>query len=466
MDRRASRVISGAWRDHRVLVLLSLVGSAQGELPPQHRGQTCGGALALNATGGKLVVQLPAGGTEAFPGREGGGGGGLWVRLDNVRTGLLELSTCGTDGVDSDLAIHESCGEKSGPWHADVSETRLRCAGGERRRLYDVIRPGPIYVRVRLKAGVGASLHVRTITECEAAVGSSASTDLWRSPARGSASRRLTQSSPPPTWSAPPPAPTAPAPTPMSSLHPPCPPPHTPSPAPSTAPPVEPPPPPVTPPPLSPPHPQRPPPCPALPPLPPLTPGALLVDSATKLRAMAESYTGSGNAVSLWLPPGTTLTLGGAPITVSGFNLTLTSGEDGAAVDGEGRSLVFNVTASAALVLQSIMVRGGVGVHAGGISTTGIVLLRNSSIGGCHASSEQSAAGGMFVYGGSVSLDGSTIVNCSGTAQTNVRSVGRRVCWVGEGWGVRPSARGWRACAAWRGRGAVRSGHCPGARVQ
>ena len=78
----------------------------------------------------------------------------------------------------------------------------------------------------------------------------------------------------------------------------------------------------------------------------------------------------------------------------------------------------------------------------------------------------QDAAGGMFVYGGSVSLDGSTIVSCSGTAQTNVRSAGRRVCWVGEGWGVRPSARGWRACAAWRGRGVVRSGHCPGARVQ
>ena len=61
----------------------------------------------------------------------------------------------------------------------------------------------------------------------------------------------------------------------------------------------------------------------------------------------------------------------------------------------------------------------------------------------------------MLVDGGSVSLDGSTIVNCSGTAQTYVRSVGRRVCWVGEGWGVRPSARGWRACAggswAWGG---------------
>ena len=60
---------------------------------------------------------------------------------------------------DSDLAIVETC-------DAVVSETRLRCADGERRRLYDKRAAGPLYVLVRASPGA-TSLRGRAVPDCE-----------------------------------------------------------------------------------------------------------------------------------------------------------------------------------------------------------------------------------------------------------------------------------------------------------
>ena len=151
--------------------------------------------------------------------------------------------------------------------------------------------------------------------------------------------------------------------------------------------------------------------------------GMLLVETAAKLRAIVEDRTESGSEVSLWVPSGTTLALGGLPIVVSGFNLTISSDADDAIIDGEGRSLVFNVSANAALRLHTITIRGGAGSRAGGIESAGVVALSNVSVSSCWSDGHHHVAGGMYVYAGLVLLSGSTIFNCSASASSYVRRV-------------------------------------------
>ena len=199
--------------------------------------------------------------------------------------------------------------------------------------------------------------------------------------------------------------------------------------------------------PLAPPfHPPAPPEPPGLPlaspppPYPPLAPGAVLVETAAELHAIVANRTGSGSVVSVWVPSGATLALGGSPIVVSGFNLTLSGDLSGATIDGEGRSHVFSVLADAGLRLQSITVRGGAGSNVGGIDAAGVVVLANVSVRDCWSVGNGGYAGGLHVYGGSATLSGSTIVNCTGSAS----DVRRGHCGSRGGAVVR-GMRTWRA---------------------
>ena len=181
----------------------------------------------------------------------------------------------------------------------------------------------------------------------------------------------------------------------------------------------------------------------------------LSVETAAELHAIVGNRTGSESEVSLWVPSGTTLALGG-PIVVSGFNLTISSNADDAIIDGVGRSLVFNVSANAKLRLHAITIRGGAGGHAGGIESAGVVELSIVIVSDCWS---DGAAGGMYVYGGSVALSGSTIANCSvsasevrlrGGVMLRARGRARAVGWVGVAarqWGVRRDGQG-GACVA------------------
>ena len=128
-------------------------------------GSTCETAVPIRAADGRFDAPLPTTGTAVLPGRSKmWGSRGLWLRLDGDQAGEWELTTCGggsgVDGVDADLAIFHSCDD------AEVTETRLRCQGGEWRRQYD--KPtSPLYMLVRSAPGDRAMLRARQVKECE-----------------------------------------------------------------------------------------------------------------------------------------------------------------------------------------------------------------------------------------------------------------------------------------------------------
>jgi hypothetical protein len=71
---------------------------------------------------------------------------GQWLLLDDVRIGeQLELSTC-DEGV-GDAELHVLQGSCEDP--VELLRGKLRCASGQRRLLFDVAQPGPLYLWVR-----------------------------------------------------------------------------------------------------------------------------------------------------------------------------------------------------------------------------------------------------------------------------------------------------------------------------
>ena len=109
----------------------------------------------------------------------------------------------------------------------------------------------------------------------------------------------------------------------------------------------------------------------------------------------------------------------GSPIVVNGFNLTLSSSSPmEAAIDGNGVTLVFEVWRGATLELKSLTVQNGNGNKAGGISSTGEVILCGSRISNCSAHGASELAGGMHVDGGYVALENTTITSCSCSASS------------------------------------------------
>ena len=178
--------------------------------------------------------------------------------------------------------------------------------------------------------------------------------------------------------------------------------------APPSPPEVPPPPPPPPEPPALPPPPVRPPP-PDTPPLPPLLPGAVAAGSLATLRAFLEASAVSKAPLVLQLPEGARFALGGTPLEVDGFNLTLRGSGAGSELDGEGLSRIIEVADGGSVELFDLLLVNGYAGDAfvedgedGGamhVGTGSSATLSGIRIGSCLA----------LGYGGAIAAsDGST----------------------------------------------------------
>ena len=174
---------------------------------------------------------------------------------------------------------------------------------------------------------------------------------------------------------------------------------------------------------------------PTAPPMPPLVPGpdgSTTVITTEQLRAAIEGTPPLGN-LSLYLPPGTVLPLGGTPIAVGPISLQLSSDGDGATIDAEHRSAVFALASGARLIVRTLALTNGRSTFFGGVAT--IPATVHVELLGCVLSNSIAAYGGGAVaaVGGRVTVsNGSTIINS--TAEVNVPqcgSEGMRVCACG-----------------------------------
>ena len=107
---------------------------------------------------------------------------------------------------------------------------------------------------------------------------------------------------------------------------------------------------------------------PSTPPAPPLLPapgGFVIVTAATEIRA-AITTTPPGGSLALYLPPGSVVLLGGAPITVGPISLVIASDSEGATLDAEYRTQLFDVQSGAQLQLHALTLMNGVSSAVGG----------------------------------------------------------------------------------------------------
>jgi hypothetical protein len=157
---------------------------------------------------------------------------------------------------------------------------------------------------------------------------------------------------------------------------------------------------------------------PMLPPMPPLVPGPAgftTVVNADQLRA-AVSLTPVRGSLLLYLPPGIVLLLGGVPIVVSAIDLEIISDAEGATIDAQSSSRIFDVRSGARLQLRSLTLANGYSASTGGtISMQGgsITLAKRSSI----VNSTADVNGGAIevLSGILMMFDESSIVNATGS---------------------------------------------------
>ena len=179
-------------------------------------------------------------------------------------------------------------------------------------------------------------------------------------------------------------------------------------------------------PPLSPPLPLPPvsPPEPAFAPFSPFPAGLTTVRSATQLRAALAN----GVPMTLFVPEGHWLLLGGEALTVSS-NISLLSTGVGATIDAQSLSRVAEVAPAGRLELRSLhLVNGATSpssliidgrevrpiTYGGAVLCYGALLLVNARITNSSAFDTNHCEGGaVYVVGGSVSISGSTISDCT-----------------------------------------------------
>ena len=142
------------------------------------------------------------------------------------------------------------------------------------------------------------------------------------------------------------------------------------------------------------------------------------VETTDQLRAIIASSSSSGASVDVWVMPGAILKLGGTPLVIHGFNMTLQS-EGVATIDAEGLSSLL-VSQSDRLELHSMVLQNGwnttpdaVGTTAGGVSVDmGVLLLGNCTITNCTAVGNGSGTGhqGVFDTGGGILVEGGLLI--------------------------------------------------------
>ena len=86
--------------------------------------------------------------------------------------------------------------------------------------------------------------------------------------------------------------------------------------------------------------------------------GYKLMATSDQLRSTIEDAL-AGSKLALYLPPGSRLTLGGAPIAIGPIEVTILSGGEGAVLDAQHASLFFKVQPGAALALEMLTLTNG-----------------------------------------------------------------------------------------------------------
>ena len=137
----------------------------------------------------------------------------------------------------------------------------------------------------------------------------------------------------------------------------------------------------------------------------------LPVDSTAALRGILDAAR-PGSGLSLRLAPSTFL-LGGLPLNVTGFNLTIAGDAATTILDGEGLSRLVSVSSGGWLKLSNLTLTGGNTSYYGGAvfasgSGTG-VQLSDDRVSHCNAS----YGGGLAITtGATLLLTGCTVHSC------------------------------------------------------
>ena len=107
--------------------------------------------------------------------------------------------------------------------------------------------------------------------------------------------------------------------------------------------------------------------------MPPLTPAPTGFTTIAKLDQLRGAIAAAPprSMLELFLAPGTVLKLGGRPLTVSGFNLSLTSDGEGATLDAQQSSAVLDVQIGARVWLHAMTLANGKTAVAGGAVSIG-----------------------------------------------------------------------------------------------
>ena len=146
------------------------------------------------------------------------------------------------------------------------------------------------------------------------------------------------------------------------------------------------------------------------PPLPPLAPGSVAVASESELRSLIE---GATTDVSVFLVPGAHLKLNKEIRCGSNINVTIASSGEGATLDGQGDTSIFDLRGGCSLTLRGLAIVNGKATMQGGVvhaRSAGNIRIVDSTVVGC------SAVYGGVVYAmdaGNVEIIDSTVTECS-----------------------------------------------------
>ena len=164
---------------------------------------------------------------------------------------------------------------------------------------------------------------------------------------------------------------------------------------------------------LMPPAPPAPPAPPPMPPFMPAPDGYRLITTIDRLRQTIEGAL-SGVPLALYVPAGSALAIGGAPIVIGLIDLTLASGGEGATLDAHHASRFFEVRPGATLTLEMLTLANGKTAENKGKG--GVITVDGASVAiiSCHMinSTSNTDGGVMLITGDShVLIDGCQIEN-------------------------------------------------------